>query len=52
MKEKEMCLKSLRRKFRKAGSKGPVRQRQRINVVDLEGEEAILRDRMRAGRSG
>lgn len=36
MKEKESCLKSLRRKCRKAGSKGPIRQRQRINVVNLE----------------
>lgn len=40
MKAKEMCLKSLRRKCRKAG-KGPVRQRPRINVVNLEGEEAF-----------
>lgn len=41
MKAKETCLKSLRRKCRKTGSKGPIRQRLRINVVDLEGEETF-----------
>lgn len=41
-----MKEKSLRKKCRKAGSKGPIRQRQRINVVDLE-----VRRQLRAGRS-
>lgn len=53
MKGEETHLRSLRGKHGEAGrQQGPISQRQRINMLELEGEEAVPRPRVRVGRTG